>query len=151
MLRICKALTDSCEKGVQPGRIQSLSYPAIGVMVVQLIDWILLARVVAMVDHDFLSAAQWELIRELGLHAEGKIIDYLCWIKSRYPNCPNNSHDCRLIRTRTFGYIDFIVKNRHRDWTGFHNRIQQLDYERLNDGEIIQWCISNKFDLSTDG
>jgi hypothetical protein len=102
-------------------------------------------------NHDFLSAAQWELIRELGLYAEGKIIEYLYWIKSRYPHCPNDSHECRLIRTRTFGYIDFILKNRQRNWTGFHNHIQQLGYEHLNDEVIIPWCISNKFDVLIDG
>lgn len=151
MLRICEVLAICCEKGVQPNRIQSLSYPAIGVMTVQLIDWILVARVVAVLVHDFLSTSQWKMIQELGELAEGKIIDYLKWIRSRYPNCPNDSPACRSIRTRTFEYMDFILKNYHCNWTGFHTLIQQLEYENLNDGEIISWCISNDFDLSTDG
>jgi len=121
-------------------------------MVVQLVDWILLARVVAILVHDFLSTTQWKIIRELGSHAEGKIIDYLNWIKSRYPNCPNTSPEsaCQLMKTRTFGYIDFILKNRHRDWTDFHDFIQQLEDEQLNDSEIAA-CIPKDFDLSTDG
>ena len=54
------------------------------------------------------------------------------------------------MKTRTFGYIDFILKNRHRDWTDFHDLIQQLEDEQLNDSEIAA-CIPKDFDLSTDG
>jgi len=153
MLKICITLAECCEMGVQPRRIQSLSYPAIEAMTVQLIDWILVARVVAVSVHDFLTPARWEKIQELALQAEGKIMDYLNWIKSRYPNCPNDSPEsaCRSIRTQTIGYIDFILKNRRRDWTSFHTHIQQLAGEHLNDREIAAWCISNDFDLSTDG
>lgn len=151
MLESCDALTKYCEKGVR--QIQSQSYPAIGVITVQLIDWILLARVVAILVHDFLTAAQWEIIRKMGSHAEGKIVDYLNWIKLYYPHCPNASPGsaCLLIRSRTFAYIDFICKNCHCDWNGFHTFIEQMEYERLNNGEIAQWCATKGFYLPIDG
>lgn len=149
MSQICIALANYCEKGVQPSRIQSLSYPAIGTVTVMLIDWILLARVVAVSKYSFLSNAQWKFIQELGSETEGKSSEYLNWIKSRFPYCPNASA-CGLTRTQIVGYINFILKNHHCNWTGFHTYIQQLEDEHLNDGKITAWCESNGFDLSTD-
>jgi len=122
-------------------------------MTVQLIDWILLARVVEISKHNLLSAAQWKNIQKLGLHTQDKIIEYLKSIKSSFPYCPNVSPEstCRLIRDRTVGYIDFILKNQGRNWAGFHQKIQELEYERLVDEEILPWCLFNNFDISTDG
>ena len=122
-------------------------------MTVQLIDWILLARVVEISVHDFLSTAQWKMIQELGLHTQCKIIEYLERIKSSFPYCPNGSPEsvCGLIKARTVEYIDFILKNHRSDWASFHTYIQKLENGQLNDEKIVTWCIFKKFDLSTDG
>jgi hypothetical protein len=99
--------------------------------------------------HAFLSDTQWKTIQKLGLHTQGKIMEYLKWIKSSFPYCSNDSPQsaCRLIRDQTAKYIDFILKNHHSNWADFHTKIQELESERLNE-EVLEWCIINNFDLS---
>jgi len=150
-LQICTDLTQYCEDGVRPSRIPSLSCLAIGIITMMLIDWLLLARVVAISVHGSLSSSQWKTVQQMGSKTEGKICEYLNWIRYRYPSCPNGSTECQLMKTKTAGYINFILQNLHRDWASFHAYIQQLENEPLNDKEISTWCRSNNFDLSTDG
>lgn len=147
----CTDLAQYCEEGVRPSRIQSLPCLAIGIITMMLIDWMLLARVVAISVHSSLTTAQWKIVQEMGAQTEGKISEYLNWIRSRYPCCPNGSTECQLMRTQTAGYINFILKNLHCDWASFHTHIQQLENGGLNTDEIATWCRSNNFDLSTDG
>ena len=149
-LQICTNLAQYCEDGVRPSRIQSLPCLAIGVITMMLIDWMLLARVVAISVHISLSPAQWKRVQAMGSITEGKITEYLNWIRSRYPSCPNGSQECQLMKIKTAGYINFILQNLDCDWTSFHRHIQQLENERLNNDEIETWCKSNNFDLSTD-
>jgi len=152
MLQICSTLITYCEMGLQSDRIRYLSLAAIGAITALLIDWILVARVMVASGSSPLGTAQLKIVQELGSISQAKIIEYLKLIKVCYPYCPNDSpeSECRLRRKQTVGHIDFILKNHHSNWNGFHAYIQQLENDDLDDGEITRWCNSNGFDLSTD-